>query len=294
MSSPPLVSVVIPTYQRAALLEEAVRSVLAQRYAHLEVLVEDDGSTDESGAAMARLADPRISYRWAPNVGRPAPVRNRGVARARGSLVAFLDSDDVWEPGKLEAQVAALEQDPTLLAVSCEATWVPARKQPVIGLDGVVVRPTFAELLQRNLVMTSGMVVRREALAAVGGFDESPELRAVEDLDLWLRLLRHRDRSIALLPQPLLLYRYGDGISLRGRRELEAVRRIAAKHPGHEPDAVRRALAVRERNVRQGELRDGLRDGTLPLVEWLRAPEVPLRRRLRLGAKALLLGRERT
>lgn len=293
MPSRPLVSVVIPTYQRAALLEEAVRSVLAQTYPHLEVLVEDDGSTDGSGEAMARLGDPRISYRREPNVGRPAPVRNRGIARARGELVAFLDSDDVWEPGKLEAQVPVLEGDPSLLAVSCDATWLPPRDRTLVRLR-TMVRPSFEELLARNVVITSAIVVRREALAAIGGFDESPALRSVEDYDLWIRLLRHRDRSIAVLPEPLLRYRDGDGISLRGRRELDAVRRIAEKHLDFRPEAVREVLAVRERNFRQGELRDGLRDGTLPLGAWLRAPEVPLRRRLRYAAKALLLGRKST
>ncbi len=293
MAGQPLVSVVIPTYQRAALLEEAVRSVLAQTYGQVEVLVEDDGSTDGSEAAIARLGDPRISYRWAPNVGRPAPVRNRGIARARGALVAFLDSDDVWEPGKLEAQVAALERDPTLLAVSCDATWLPPRKHALLRL-GAAVRPSFGELLARNVVITSAIVIRREALEAIGGFDERPELRSVEDYDLWLRLVRHRDRSLAVLAEPLLRYRDGEGISLHGRRELGAVRRIAEKHLDFQPDLVREVLAVRERNIRQGELRDALRAGTLPLGEWLRAPEVSLRRRLRLAAKAVLLGRKST
>lgn len=290
---PPLVSVVIPTYQRAELLDEAVRSVLAQTHRELEVLVEDDGSTDGSGERLARLDDPRISYRCAPNVGRPGPVRNRGIARAGGPLVAFLDSDDVWEPAKLERQVAALEAHPELVAVSCDASWLPRRGKTVLQL-GADLRPSFAELLAENVVLTSGALVRREALVAVGAFDEDPSVQ-VEDFDLWLRLLRARDRSILVLREPLFRYRASaDGYQPHGRRELEAIRRVAEKHVDFRPELVREVLATRERNLRQGELREALRDGTLRIREWLRAPEVPLRRRLRYAAKAVLFGRRST
>lgn len=290
---PPLVSVVIPTYQRADLLEEAVRSVLSQTHRELEVLVEDDGSTDGSGTALASLGDGRVSYRRGENVGRPGPVRNRGVARARGSLVAFLDSDDVWEPRKLEVQVAALERDPSLLGVSCDATWLPPRARTLLALDADL-RPSFEELLVRNVVLTSGAVVRREALRAVGGFDEDPGI-SVEDYDLWLRLLRHRDRALLVLREPLFRYRASaDGYQPRGRRELDAIRRVLEKHLDFRRDLVTEVLASRERAWRQGELRDGLRDGSLPLAAWLRASDVPLRRRLRYAAKAVLFGRRST
>jgi glycosyltransferase involved in cell wall biosynthesis len=290
---PPRVSVVIPTYQRADLLVEAVRSVLAQTLPDLEVLVEDDGSTDGSAEVVARLGDPRVSFRRAENVGRPGPVRNRGIARARGAFVAFLDSDDVWEPRKLEVQVAALERDPDLLGVSCDASWLPPRKKTLLAVDADV-RPSFADLLARNVVCTSGAVFRREALDAVGGFDEDPAIQ-VEDYDLWLRLLRHRDRSLLVLREPLFRYRASaSGYQPRGRRELDAIRKVSEKHLDFRPELVREVLANRERDWRQGELRERLRDGSLTLRAWLRAPEVPLRRRLRYAAKAVLFGRRST
>jgi len=288
----PLVSVVIPTYQRAALLEEAVRSALAQTHDPLEVLVEDDGSTDGSGERLAALGDPRVRYAWAPNAGRPAPARNRGLARARGELVAFLDSDDVWEPSKLGVQVAALERDPSLLAVSCDARTLPGDR-PYLGLDADR-RPSFDELVQANVVPNSGVVVRREALGAVGLLDEDPGVAAYEDYDLWLRLLRHRDRSILVLREPLFRYRVSsDSISPGvGRRDLERTRRVLSKHLDFRP-GLSGILAAREASLRRSELRAGLRDGSLSLGDWLSAPEVPLRRRLRLAAKALFVGRQR-
>ncbi len=288
----PLVSVVVPSYQRAALLEETLRSALRQSYDRLEVLVEDDGSTDGSEAVAARLGDPRVRYAWAPNVGSPARVRNRAIRRAQGEVVAFLDSDDVWEPQKLSRQLEVLLGDRSLAAVSCNASWIPPRGRLLLAAREDL-RPSFVELLATNVIVSSGAIVWREALEAVGLFDE--DLEDTEDYDLWLRILRHRERAVQVLHEPLLRYRASpDAVSPKGRRELEQIRRIFAKHLDFSPDAVREALAVRDVTLRRGELQDALRAGTLRLGEWLRAPEVPLRRRLRLAAKAVLLGRART
>lgn len=293
MSPLPLVSVVVPTFQRAALLAETLRSALAQTHARIEVLVEDDGSTDGSDAVVAGIGDARLRYGWQPNRGYPAPARNRGIARARGELIAFLDSDDLWDREKLAVEIDAFGREPDLLVVSCDARWLPPRQGPLLRLEADV-RPSFDELLAANVVLNSGAVVRREVFEAVGLLDEAPDLAAVEDYDLWLRVLRHRDRSIRVLRTPLFHYRASaDAVSVGGRRELERIRRALAKHEDFRPDAVRDALARRERRVRRGELQAGLRAGTVSLPDWLRAAEVPLRRRLRMAARALLLGRRR-
>jgi cellulose synthase/poly-beta-1,6-N-acetylglucosamine synthase-like glycosyltransferase len=293
MEQRPLVSVVVPTYQRVAVLEEALRSALAQTYDRLELLVEDDGSTDGTEAMVAALGDSRVRYAWAPNVGYPAPVRNRAIRKATGTLVAFLDSDDLWEPRKLERQVAALARDPALLGVSCRADTIPPSRRRVTLVPDT--RPSFEEVLRKGGgILNSGTVVRREALDAVGLLDEDRTLRAVEDLDLWLRILRHRDRSILVLAERLFRYRVsGDAISTVGGDELAKLARILEKHAAFRPEAVREALTERERALRRNELVDGLRRGTLPLSRWLSAPEVPLRRRLRIAARAVLLGRGR-
>lgn len=270
-----------------------MRSALAQTHDRVEVLVEDDGSTDGSEARIAALRDPRVRYAWAPNVGRPAPVRNRAIARARGELVAFLDSDDVWEPGKLAVQVEALRRDAAVLAVSCDAWTIPPRERTYLALD-VDRRPSFDDLVAANVVTNSGALVRREVFDAVGLLDEDPGVAAYEDYDLWLRVLRHRDRSILVLREPLFRYRLSpDSISPANlRRDLERTRRVLEKHLAFRP-GLAGLLAAREAALRRGELQAALRDGSLPLGAWLRAPEVPLRRRLRLAAKAVLLGRGR-
>jgi glycosyltransferase involved in cell wall biosynthesis len=288
----PLVSVVVPTYQRAATLEEALRSALTQTYERIEVLVEDDGSTDGSGEMVAKLGDPRVRYAWAANLGRPAAVRNRAIRRAQGPLVAFLDSDDVWEPEKLARQLEVLRAGPDLAAVSCNASWLPPRSHPMFRMKEDR-QPSFEELLVHNVIVNSGAVVRREVLDEIGLFDEA--LPDLEDYDLWLRILRRRDRSIRVLRASLVRYRVSpDALSPKGPRELDRIRPMLEKHLDFRPEQVREALAARAQIARRAELQEALRAGTLRLGEWLLAPEVPLRRRLRLAAKALLLGRART
>src|SRR5688572_3255537 len=107
MSDAPLVTVVIPTWNRARLVLEAVASVAAQTYPHWELVVADDGSTDDTRARLLALAEPRLRVVSLEHGGSSSVVRNRGAAAAKGSLLAFLDSDDLWLPRKLELQVAA-------------------------------------------------------------------------------------------------------------------------------------------------------------------------------------------
>jgi glycosyltransferase involved in cell wall biosynthesis len=291
-----LVSVIVPTWQRATLVGETLRSALAQTHRDVEVLVEDDGSTDGTDAVVAAIAagDPRVRYAWSPNAGRPAPARNRAIRRARGEILAFLDSDDLWEPHKLERQLEALRREPALLGVSSDARTVPDRGAPLLGLAGDL-RPSFEDLVRANVISNSGAVIRRAVLDEVGLLDESPELRAVEDYDLWLRILRHRDRSFLVLKEPLFRYRLSpDQISpASGRRDLELRRRVLEKHLDFRPGPIRALLDAQERAVRKGELLAGFRGGSVTLRDWLAAPEVSVSRRLRVAARALLLGRER-
>ncbi|MGH7451509.1 MAG: glycosyltransferase family 2 protein, partial [bacterium] len=109
MSEPgPLVSVIIPTFNRLKYLKEAVASVFAQTYAHWELIVVDDGSTDDTLHYVSTLDDPRVRLVSETHSGNPARMRNVGVAHARGEYVAFLDSDDLWESDKLAVQLEYL------------------------------------------------------------------------------------------------------------------------------------------------------------------------------------------
>jgi glycosyltransferase involved in cell wall biosynthesis len=185
----PLVSVVVPTHNRNMLLQEALDSVYAQKEMRvvfeLEVIVVDDASSDSTRDVMVNY--PEARYLRLPATKGPAVARNAGMAASKGSYIAFLDDDDVWLPIKLSLQVPALEEDPEVGAVCSElrqhdGRWVLPRVRPVPS--GQV----FHRLLMSGNIYgnPAGVLLRRRALEAVGGFDES--LPCFEDYDLWLRL----------------------------------------------------------------------------------------------------------
>lgn len=195
----PLVSVVIPTYNRADTITRAISSVLAQDYAPLEIIVVDDGSTDATAWIVEQLGDERVRLVRQANGG-VAAARNRGIAEARGAFVAFLDSDDEWLPGKLAAQVALFR------AGSPHLGFVYSGYES-IAADGTRTRHEAAhrgwiyrDLLAGNVVTGCGSttVFRREALALVGGFDT--DLPANEDYDLVLRVARFFEADCVVQP----------------------------------------------------------------------------------------------
>jgi glycosyltransferase involved in cell wall biosynthesis len=185
------VSLVIATFNHARLLGDAIDSALAQTLSGVDIIVVDDGSTDDTPAVLERYGG-RIRVLRQPNRGLAA-ARNTGLAAARGTYVAFLDADDVMAPAKLAEQVAVLERAPTIGWTYCDvlietvATGATVRASERFGyaaraLDGWL----FPELIHGNFIPAIAPLVRRTALDAAGGFDE--RLTALEDWDLWLRL----------------------------------------------------------------------------------------------------------
>lgn len=200
------VSVIIPTYNSGPLVVEAVESVLAQTYPPAEIIVVDDGSTDDTGERLAPLAG-RIVYHRQANA-RVAAARNAGIALSRGDAVALLDADDVWHPRKLERQIEVLAQRPDVGIVATLAFAWPGPMPADHPLDHDRPRPLldeidFARLVVFNPLITSSVVVRREVLAAAGHFDTA--LFGPEDYDLWIRCTRLA--KTAILRQPLVGYR---------------------------------------------------------------------------------------
>ena len=209
------VSVVIPTWNRSELLAKAVRSALAQTIQPLEVLVCDDGSTDDSEAQILAIGDPRVRWLSGERSGRPAIPRNRGISEGQGEWIAFLDNDDEWLPDKLEKQLLLAERSGSKAICSNASRMVPG--QGVIGnyLSGERHAVTFDDLLQVNQVICSSAVIHRSLFATVEGFPERQELKALEDYALWLRVATLTD--FAFVAEPLLLYRDDAGNSVRNK-----------------------------------------------------------------------------
>ena len=186
------VTVVIPTYNRAHVIGETIRSVFAQTYDRWDIVVVDDGSTDNTAEVVAQFPG-RITYIRQEHSGLPAVARNVGVRLGRGEYIAFLDSDDLWLPDKLALQVDVLKQYPKagLLCADAYILNESQEKQTNVTIwDGKVPRSgkVFGELYLWNFVHTSAAVVRRECFDTVDYFNENAIYGAVEDYHLWLRI----------------------------------------------------------------------------------------------------------
>jgi len=200
----PTISVVIPVYNGAKTIRETIASVLAQSFEDLEVLVINDGSTDETGEIVQRIADPRLKLLNYPNAGLAAS-RNRGIHRAKGEYISFIDADDLWTPDKLAAQYQALQEHPQAQVAYSWTDWIDEHSR-VIAPGSTIDRSgnVYPYMLLCNILASgSNPLISRQALAEVGDFDES--LRAAEDWDLWIRLAA-RYEFIAV-PQPQIQYR---------------------------------------------------------------------------------------
>lgn len=185
----PLVSVILPTHNRLPYLREAMSSVLMQDYEQFELLIIDDGSTDGTQTAMHSFRHPRVHYHALPNRG-AASARNTGLQLARGSLVAFIDSDDVWHDRKLSLQVQQFHAQPALGMVATNFRYVDAAQHPVSDPAkpfGYQIKDFIGDILDIEFPMaTSTMMVRRAVFDQVGLFND--KLRISEDLDLWVRI----------------------------------------------------------------------------------------------------------
>ena len=221
----PTVSVIIPTYNRKALVLEALESVFVQTYRDYEVVLVDDGSTDGTQTAVASLGN-GIRYLYQENAGE-ARARNYGLSAARGDIVAFLDSDDQWTPELLESEVGILKSHPEV-ALACARALTSGRKSKRFApQQEVLTGDLFPLLFQTNFVNNSTVVARRSCLAEAGGFNEA--YLTYYDYDLWLRIasrypLAYVGRYLAYCG------RGGDNLSKDTSRSREAILEILRKN----------------------------------------------------------------
>ena len=187
----PVFSVVVPTYNQADLLREALDSVLKQSFQRFEIAVVDNHSSDRTSEVLDSFKDERINAHLVHNQGVIGLSRNLGIRETQAPLVAFLDSDDTWHPDKLQRVFEAWEQEPEAGLV-CHDEYAVRQGRVAYALRYGPDRKNMYEflLLNGNRLSTSATVVQRDYLEKVGGFSEDPNLAGVEDYDLWLRLSR--------------------------------------------------------------------------------------------------------
>ncbi|MEX2628689.1 MAG: glycosyltransferase [Tistlia sp.] len=242
------VSVVIPCFNAEETIVRALSSVVEQRFEDLEIIVVDDGSSDRTVEAVKSLGLPNLVLAANPGRKGASAARNRGIALAKGAFIAFLDADDAWLPGKLTAQLAALESNPAAVFASSrciavkegteEESWLYDRLEPRSGPE------VWRTLLAYNFIGTPSVVVRREALAQAGPFNEA--LRVAEDQDLWIRLSMVGDLAFVDRPLVRVYLRAGslsnENVLWRVENELAMVRRHVATLGSRITPAERRTI----------------------------------------------------
>lgn len=204
------VSIIIPTFNRAKKLESALVSVIGQTYENFEILVVDDGSTDNTKEVVDSFSDNRIIYFKKPNEKHPSIARNYALEYVKGDYVAFLDSDDSWKKDKLEKQVRFLEGSPGYVYCFTQASGIQNGDRTLVsGWFPIKSGKIFNSLLFRNFVVTSSVLVRSKDLLEEKGFPEN--LKIAEDLDLWLRLSKRGKAQF--IGEDLVDYSLDGGIS---------------------------------------------------------------------------------
>ncbi|MEZ5361550.1 MAG: glycosyltransferase [Bryobacterales bacterium] len=214
----PRVSIIVPTYNRRAFLADALESIWAQTYQDFEVIVVDDGSTDDTREYLEGLREPRLRSLFRPHAG-VCEAANAGLRAARGELVARLDSDDTWLPDMLEVEIAALDARPDAGLVYARAQFVDAKGNPKGRTTGMPLRfpgDSLRSMLYEDCTTQCTIVARRKALEVIGLYDS--DLATSEDWDLWLRFARRH--TFVFLDRVTAHYRMHEGNSTSNRNRL--------------------------------------------------------------------------
>jgi glycosyltransferase involved in cell wall biosynthesis len=279
VSAAPLVSVLIPSWNRLDLLREAIASVRAQTWHDLEIIIVDDGSEDGTWSWLE--AQPGLRPLRRERRGGPAAARNLGAAAARGRYLAFLDSDDLWRADKLERQLPLLEADRALGLCHSDELWLRGgrelRQKPKHEKRGGRI---FAHCLPMCRISPSASVLPRAVFEALGGFDE--ELEVAEDYELWLRLTCQY--AVGFVKEPLTIKRGGHPGQLSERYgqiepfRVEALRRVLERAPLDEEqrrlareELARKCQIVAAGCRKRGRVEEAERYEALPFGSGLRA-----------------------
>ena len=241
----PLVSVVIASYNMGLYLPEAVESVRSQTYSPIEIIIVDDGSTDDTAMLVEQWkGDTRVRYVRQENLGQTV-AKNTGISESTGEYIAFLDADDRWKPTKLEAQIPLFDREQKVGVVHADAVFIDEHGRET-GLRQIA-RPqgrVTEQLLNDNFVEFGSAVVARHALDQLGTFDETLSMSI--DYDLWLRLSTAYD--FMSVDEPLFEYRiWGGQMSHRMVERTDCILRVLDKFEEKYADLVDEKVLVRAR-----------------------------------------------
>ncbi|MCH7809363.1 MAG: glycosyltransferase family 2 protein [Chloroflexi bacterium] len=181
------ITVIVPTYNRVALLQETLQSVLDQTYPVLEIIVVDNGGTDSTEQMISQLHDARIRYERIEPSGGPAKPRNYGAAMARGSVISFLDSDDLWKPTKIEDELTFWKKTDADIITCLAREYIHGREGPLVRYPIKEGYLSYRDVALDNPVVGANFSINKNLFLRIGGFDEDIRLAGAEDKDFLVR-----------------------------------------------------------------------------------------------------------
>lgn len=207
-----MITVIIPTFNAAPYIADTILSVINQTYNNWSILIIDDHSTDNTWEIICDFcnSDQRIkAIQLEKNSGRPAGPRNLGLKHAKTPWIAFLDADDVWHPQKLAIQLDLAEKNHYDLVCSQMIDFTTLVPESTLIQQEEISSTTisFIDQLSKNRIPTSSVIVKKNVILELNGFDESPEYKAIEDYDLWLRMSAANNYKMGKCQTPLVYYR---------------------------------------------------------------------------------------
>lgn len=261
MNTNPRVSVIIPSYNRAHLIGRAVQSVLNQTYKDFEIIVVDDASTDNTEKVVKSFSDERIRYAWHKENRGGAAARNTGIKIAQGDYIAFLDSDDIWLPEKLEKQIQVFKDASLKVGVVYTGFWrIEGDKKTYIPSSKITQKQgdIYQSLLKRNFIGTPTAMVRKECLLRAGMFDEY--LPRLQDWELWIRISKRY--HFKCINEPLVISYYQPASISNNQSALIRARELILKKHFEDLKKDRELLAKHYYGIgavlcSNGELRQG-------------------------------------
>lgn len=249
MSGSPAVSIVVPTFNHAQFLHQALASVVAQTFQNWEAIIVNNFSTDDTIKIVESFGEKRFHLINFRNDGVIAASRNEGIRQSNGSVIAFLDSDDLWYPNKLEHCIPAFDAHADVV---CHGeNWISNDIHPRQILYGPPKNAQYARLLYRgNCVSTSATLVRKDLLIEVGGFSTELEYITTEDYDLWLKLA-HRKSRFTFIPEILGEFRQHQlGASSSVERHLRSELAVVISHHKSNRTSIGNAIRFRRRRAK--------------------------------------------
>ncbi|MEH2240651.1 glycosyltransferase [Nostoc sp.] len=243
----PKISVIIPAYNSEKTINYTIQSVLNQTFTHLELIVINDGSQDSTLKVVTQIQDSRIKVFSYSNAGGNVS-RNRGLQRAVGEFVSFLDADDLWTPDKLQSQLKALQENITAKVAYSWTDYIDANGQFIVSGKRINVNGSAYENLLLNNFLENGSnpLICRKALMTLGGFDES--LSAAQDWDMWLRLASKFD--FICVPSVQILYRISaNSVSTNVIRQEKACLQVLERAYKERPSTLKQSWNISLANL---------------------------------------------